>query len=221
MITLYQRTDCPFCWKVRLALAELGLRYRKADLRLGEKPAALRALSPTGSVPVLVDCTDDEELVIWESAVMLEYLSQRYGQGALFPADPAAAVRERLLHAWSDKQLGAGLKDLVFEKRSKTEAEWDHDLLREAGQRWQQCQDYLEHHWAPSLPKTARLLSAAECALAARLGVADAYGVGVSEACPKLSAWFSQIKQRPGWQQAFPTAFIRPEPVTEFMLCTS
>ena len=80
MITVYQRTDCPFCWKVRIALSELGLEYQVVETRLGEKHPEVGRLSPTGSVPVLVD----GETSIWESAVILEYLDTRYAPGKLF-----------------------------------------------------------------------------------------------------------------------------------------
>ena len=54
MLTLYQRTDCPFCWKVRIALAELDIEYQSVDTVLGEKHPEVQRLSPTGTVPVLV-----------------------------------------------------------------------------------------------------------------------------------------------------------------------
>ena len=44
MITLYQRDDCPFCWKVQLAMTELQIEHQIVDIVLGEKhPQVLRS----------------------------------------------------------------------------------------------------------------------------------------------------------------------------------
>ena len=51
--------------------------------------AAIRAVSPTGKVPVL----RDGDLLIWESLAILEYAAER--APALWPADPAARARAR------------------------------------------------------------------------------------------------------------------------------
>jgi glutaredoxin len=90
MLTLYQRTDCPFCWKVRIALAELDIEYQSVDTVLGEKHPEVQRLSPTGTVPVLVD----GDVVIWESAVIFDYLDSRYAPEKLISRDPAQQARE-------------------------------------------------------------------------------------------------------------------------------
>ena len=53
MLTLYQRTDCPFCWKVRIALVEYGIEFDTVDTVLGEKHPEVTRLSPSGTVPLL------------------------------------------------------------------------------------------------------------------------------------------------------------------------
>jgi glutathione S-transferase len=206
MITLYERSDCPFCWKVRIALAELGLEYRIEATRLGEKYPEVSRLSPTGTVPVLVD----GDTAIWESGVILEYLDSRYAPGRLFPGDPAEQARLRLLHAYSDKVVGGCLRDLVFEKRSKPEREWDWEIIQASEKKWQACQAYMEGELGN---KTffGEGFSAADCALGARFGVAEAYGSNVSAEFPELQRWFGALVGRPAWKQAYPTSFIRTE----------
>jgi glutathione S-transferase len=203
MITLYQRTDCPFCWKVRLALAELGLGYRSVDTRLGEKHPDVVRFSPTGTVPVLVD----GDVVIWESGVALDYLDARYGVGTLLPTDPGQQAWVRSLHAYSDKCIGPALRGLVFEKRSKHRQEWELPLIESSEAAWKDCQAWLEANlqtrWMGGC-----LLSAGECALAARCGVAEAYGAAVSSEFPALYEWFLAVKWRPAWDAAYPDSFI-------------
>lgn len=207
MITLYQRTDCPFCWKVRLALAELGLGYTSVDTRLGEKHPDVLRLSPTGSVPVLVD----GDMVIWESGVVLDYLDARYGVGSLLPTNPGQQAWVRSLHAYSDKCVGPALRDLVFEKRSKLHDEWDLSVINTSAAAWRDCQAWLESKLAPDWMGGC-LLSAGECALAARCGVAEAYGVPVSTDYPQLYQWFQSVKLRPAWDAAYPKSFPAMDP---------
>ncbi len=204
MITLYERTDCPFCWKVRLALAELGVDYKSIASQLGDPHPEVRRLSPVGTVPVLVD----GDVVIWESAIILDYLDAAYGQGRLLPAGPLEQTRVRLLHAYSDKCVGPALRDLVFEKRSKAAADWDWELIDASEQRWRDCQQWLEDTTHTVAADSSATLSAAECALAARAGVAAAYGSPIEREFPALYRWFAGVTKRPSWRAAYPTSFI-------------
>lgn len=206
MLTLYQRTDCPFCWKVRIALAEQNIEHQQVDTVLGEKHPEIQRLSPTGTVPVL----SDGELAVWESAVILDYIDARYAPGRLISDEPVTAARERLLQAYSDKIVGGCLKDIVFEKRSRPEREWDREKLREGELRWRDCQGWLERQLADR-HYFGEGYSVADCALAARFGVAEAYGVGVNEDFPELLRWYRGVKARPSWAQAFPASFIRTD----------
>ena len=206
MIRLYERTDCPFCWKVRIGLEELGISYETISTRLGEKHPDVVRLSPARTVPVMVD----GDSVIWESAVILDYLDSRSAPGQLIPPDPAEEARVRLLQAYSDKQLGACLRTLVFEMRSKPERNWDRGLLEEGLADWEVCQAWLEGELAGRDYFGGRF-GAADCALGARCGVAEAYGVGVGPGYPKLQHWFEAVKSRSSWQGSYPTSFIRSE----------
>jgi glutathione S-transferase len=203
MITLYQRTDCPFCWKVRLALAELGLGYTTIEVKLGEKPADLLRLSPTGSVPVLLDGS----VVIWDSGVAVDYLDARYGVGTLVPTNPVRQAWVKCLHAYSDKCVGPALRPLVFETRSKLLVDRDQSVIESSALAWRECQAWLEAYLEPQW-MGGSALSSGECALAARCGVAEAYGVGVSDEFPKLHSWFTAVQWRPAWDAAYPTGFI-------------
>lgn len=206
MITLYERTDCPFCWKVRLALAELDIEYLIESTRLGEKHPAVAELSPTATVPVLVD----GDTVIWESAVILEYLDSCYAPGRLFPGDAASQARVRLLHAYSDKIVGGCLRELVFEKRSKPERDWDRGIIQASEKKWRDCQTRMENDLGEN-SFFGEGYAAADCALAARFGVAEAYGAAVGEDFPRLQRWYASVVARPSWKLAFPTSFIRTE----------
>lgn len=52
--TLYSFRRCPYAIRARLALAVSGQAYKLHEVLLRDKPAALLAASPKGTVPVLV-----------------------------------------------------------------------------------------------------------------------------------------------------------------------
>lgn len=62
---------------------------------LGNKPKDLLELNPYGKVPVLVD----GDAVVYESAIIDEYLEERYPEVPLMPKDPLARARIRI---WID-----------------------------------------------------------------------------------------------------------------------
>jgi glutathione S-transferase len=67
---LYSYRRCPYAIRSRLALYHANIDYEAIEISLKEKPAELLALSPKGTVPVLVD-TDGKvieeslEIMLW------------------------------------------------------------------------------------------------------------------------------------------------------------
>ena len=79
---------CPFCARVRLVLAEKALAYETVEIDLGNRPDWLYELNPSGKVPVL-----DDGFILPESAVIMEYLEERFRRRRSCPAEPAARAR--------------------------------------------------------------------------------------------------------------------------------
>jgi len=102
VITLYDAARCPFCARVRIVLAEKGVPYEPVEIDLANRPAWLYEKNPAGKVPVL----EEDTLVLPESAVIMEYLEERYPEPALLPSDPAQRALERLRIDRFDDQLG-------------------------------------------------------------------------------------------------------------------
>ena len=48
MITLYDAARCPYCARVRIALAEKGIEYEPVAIDLSDRPAWLDAMNPAG-----------------------------------------------------------------------------------------------------------------------------------------------------------------------------
>jgi|ERR1700674_1018467 glutathione S-transferase len=100
-ITFYLGAGSPFAWRVQLALEHKRLPYETKLLSFTagdtRKPEFL-ALNPRHHVPVIVD----GDFALYESAVILEYLEDRYpakdSTFALFPPDvPSRAIARRMV----------------------------------------------------------------------------------------------------------------------------
>src|SRR5919198_5973195 len=92
MLTLYDADRCPYCARVRIVLAEKDVEYETVVIDLDDRPAWIYEKNPTGRVPVLEEGT----FVLPESAVIDEYLNERYPEPLLLPADPGLRAHARL-----------------------------------------------------------------------------------------------------------------------------
>ena len=93
MITLYDADRCPYCARVRIVLAEKRIEYEPVEVDLDDRPAWIYEKNPLGKVPVL----EEDAFVLPESAVINEYLEERYPEPTLWPADPGERALGRLL----------------------------------------------------------------------------------------------------------------------------
>src|SRR6184192_4875927 len=102
MLTLYDAARCPYCARVRIVLAEKGVEFETVEIDLDDRPAWIYEKNVTGRVPVL----EEDAFVLPESAVIMEYLEDRYPEPALLPADAAARGLERWHVLRFDDALG-------------------------------------------------------------------------------------------------------------------
>jgi stringent starvation protein A len=92
MLTLYDAPRCPYCARVRIVLAEKDVEYEAIEIDLADRPAWIYEKNSTGRVPVI----EEDGWILPESAVIMEYLEERYPEPALFAADPAERALARL-----------------------------------------------------------------------------------------------------------------------------
>jgi len=93
VITLYDADRCPYCARVRIAVAEKGIEYETVEVDLDDRPAWIYEKNPLGRVPIL----EEDTFVLAESAVIDEYLDDRYPEPPLWPTDPAERALGRML----------------------------------------------------------------------------------------------------------------------------
>jgi len=93
MVILYDAARCPYCARVRIVLAEKGVEWETVEIDLDDRPRWLYEKNPVGKVPVL----EENGWILPESAVICEYLNERYPEPPLWPADPGERAAGRLL----------------------------------------------------------------------------------------------------------------------------
>jgi glutathione S-transferase len=100
-VKLYDAPRCPFCARVRMALAEKGVAYETVEIDLDHRPAWIYDLNATGKVPVL-----ENGFVLPESAVIMEYLEECFPETPLLPPAPDERAEARLEVYRFDDTLG-------------------------------------------------------------------------------------------------------------------
>jgi glutathione S-transferase len=93
-LTLISHELCPFVQRAAIALEEKGVAFERINVDLGDKPDWFLAISPLGKVPLL----KVDDAVIFESAVILEYLEETQPR-QLHPADALKRAEHR---AWME-----------------------------------------------------------------------------------------------------------------------
>jgi glutathione S-transferase len=196
-ITLYDKPECPFCWKVRLALAELGLPVERFDSENPVTRENWRRLTPRQTVPVM----QVGNQVIYESAVMLEFLEESVG--GLMPTASRDRIQARQLNQYSDGVIGPALREIIFEKRAGPEEQWNQERIRQGLECFEHALEYLAAQLG-NAEFFAGSYSLPECALSARFGLAQAYGVELPAKFPNLQRWFYRMQSRPSYLATAP-----------------
>src|SRR3990167_1075564 len=121
MLTIWGRNNSINVQKVLWCCAELGLEFRRIDAGLqygvNNTPEYL-ANNPTGLVPTM----DDDGYILWESNVIVRYLSSRHGLGTLCPADLQARFRAEIWMDWQQSFLWPSFRT-VFQGLIRTPPE--------------------------------------------------------------------------------------------------
>jgi glutathione S-transferase len=193
-MVLFNRHDCPFCWKIRLVLTEANIEYSLKS----QEGATL--YSPQATVPVLLD----GELAVWDSSVIAEYIADLSPHMKLMGEDPITRAKIRLMHTYSDRIAGIGLRDVIFERRSKPVAEQDLQGIKQGAQQWEKTLDWLEANHGGTY-MAGDTFSIADCAFIPRFSLAQAYGLPLDNTRhPKLAAWLHSMRKRASYNATKP-----------------
>ena len=199
MIKLYDFLPCPFGQKARIVLAEKGLSYELVQIDFTQdeqrKPDFLR-LNPFGRVPVLID----EDITVYDSTVIAEYLEDEYPEPPLLPAIGSSALRARA-RTWEDfadtsftPQVGQLMGEM-----GKPEADRDPTRLQRFHRSIERVLDFLNHE-LQGQEYLAQQFSIADIGFVPRLVVLKDLGLDPAQNRPNVDAWLNRMIDRPSIQ---------------------
>lgn len=194
MIRLYDYPDCPFCQKVRVVLAEKDLEYERVPIDLHKQeqrsPEFLK-LNPYGKVPVLID----EDVVIYDSTIIDEYLDEEYPNPSLMPEDSAGRARVRLLEDFADNSFTppAGM---ILTELHKADGERDAEKMRRYQSEISRVLARLEV-MLEGKQYLAGEFSLADVAFIPRVLTLSQLGVELEARLHNVAAWIGRLRERP------------------------
>ena len=189
LIALYSSPNSVASHRVRFILAEKGINVDVIDVEPGIPNEDLIDLNPEQTTPTLVD----RDLVLYDVAVIAEYLDERYPHPPMMPVDPVSRARLRLAMYRLQKDWYALLPDLESA---------DMDRLQSA--RRQLSEDLLASN---DLFAVAGFflnddLTLVDCALAPLLWRLQLYGVEVPASAKAVFQYCEMVFDLPSFQES-------------------
>jgi len=115
-LSLYYHPLSSSCWKVLIALYELGVAFQPRLINLGDPKERenFLALWPTGKIPLLLDGSR----VVPETTIIVEYLSQLDARAdhPLLQGDPDASLEVRLMDRVLDLYVMVPMQAIVGDR---------------------------------------------------------------------------------------------------------
>jgi len=202
-LTLISFPTCPYVQRAIIALKEKHVDFDVIYIDLANKPDWFLAISPLGKVPVLkVEWEGEKDAVVFESAVILEYIEETASGPKLHPADPLERAQHR---SWME--FGSSvLADLWRFNAAKDATELDAARQTLLG-KFKRLEDtiaspffagenfsYVDAVFAPAF----RQLDALETVV----------NTGLVDGLPKVATWRKALAARQSVKEAAPADFI-------------
>jgi UPF0176 protein len=117
-LRFYGRRHCAFSARVRMALDARGLPYAFSESESGNVPSDILKIAPQAESPVLVHSqAGQEDLVLYRSAIILDYLEEKFPELRKFQPETAERrARMRLWIDWIDGPFARDSKDWIAER---------------------------------------------------------------------------------------------------------
>ncbi len=197
-LELYSYDACPYAQRTRMVLLEKGLDFKLVEVDLYNRPDWWADLSPYGKVPLLKHGNG----IVYESAIINEYLDEVFPETPLMPADPLQRAQARIWIDYCDSRFLPACHQLIQDR---------NDSEKQAGNRAKlgEIFSFMEN-------EALRKLSDGPYWMGDQLTLVDLqyapfverfpcyqnlWGAEWPEECTRLHEWFSAISQRDSFQQ--------------------
>jgi len=196
---LYSGPLSLFTAKVRIALAEKNLPCELIQVPFSRKDGyspklpEMLAINPKGQVPVLLD----DDLAIYDSTIILEYLEERCPEPPLYPADVKERALCRQAEAASDEIFFPLVWPLIEEVFYKPDpAQRDAAKIASFTARIQEEYDRLDRRLRDR-DYFCGCFTVADIAYFLTISFAMFLGVPPAPRHERLNAWYARLAQRP------------------------
>jgi glutathione S-transferase len=148
---------------------------------LANKPKELLALNPYGKVPVLVD----GDAVIYESAIINEYLEDKYPDVSLMPREPLSRSRARIWIDFCNTRLQRAAGFIAHDFKVAESAEELRQFLQTLDREMRDRQYIAENY------------SLADITYIPFFVRRERYKVSIGDDLPSVKAWMHRLLDRP------------------------
>jgi glutathione S-transferase len=206
MIRFWYGSGSPFAWRVQLVIEEKRLRYEPILLSFAQgdlKTPEHLARHPHGKVPVIAD----DDVVVYESTAIVEYLDERYLTPPLLPRDPARRAGVRMEELECVEYFAAKFRDVARQAFFTPKEKRDEAALASARAEARSELARLEARAAArgGLWIAGAEFSRADCTWLPFVEIAARAGVEVDAAgFPWLIAWRERMRARPSYDRTYP-----------------
>jgi glutathione S-transferase len=189
-VEIFSAEVCPYAQRTRMVLIEKGVDFSLREIDLADKPDWFLDISPYSKVPVI----RHQGRVVYESAIINEYLDEVFAAPPLMPEGPGARATARIWIDFMNMKLLPCFYRLLMAQQSEQRAREGETLtahfrlmeaamgVESAGPYWFGGQltltDLSLYPWFERLPALEHYR-----------------GVVLPEECTRLISWFAAMEQ--------------------------
>lgn len=199
---LYWSPRSPYVRKVMIFAHEVGLAGRIETVRtavaMTQPNRELMRINPLGKIPTLVT---DEGAVLFDSALICEYLDSLHGGTRLFPGEPEKRWQALRWHALGNNMLDNLV--LWLNERRRPQPQQSPDILSAFDLKIRASLDFLDNEAAEL---GAASLSIGHICIGDALGYIDFRFPGLDwrNGRGRVAAWHESFAQRPSFRNTMP-----------------
>ncbi len=192
VIELITSEVCPFAQRAHMALIEKGLNFTVREVDLANKPAWFEEVSPYSKVPV-VKIADE---VVWESAIVNEFIDERFPETPLMPDSPWLRAQARIWIDYCNTHWVGDFYDLLSATEPKRQDELREKVMQDLAYMEREGMAALSDgpYW---LGSSVSLVDLAVWPFFERFGMLSHYRkVTIPEDCPRILGWCEAMAGR-------------------------
>ncbi len=196
MLKLYDHPLSGNCYKVRLALSQLGVEYEREylDIFKGEQHSSgYQSINPNRKIPVLID----EGFHMWESNAILLYIGKKYSPNRLYLEDLEGYGKMAQWLFFGKTSIDPNLAVARYFTKFLPPESRDEKRLNELRTQGNSVLGVMDSHLESS-DYLAGVYSMADIACYPYVNLAPEGGIDLSP-YPSVTLWLDRIRSQPGY----------------------